>query len=164
MKSRGFTLIELVMVIVILGALAAVALPKFVDLKSDAERAVVESSVGAIATARILFVTKAAACGSSYASAPVGVFTFLHFDNNNSRAPTCDDFNSGFGSVTPGPVGTMDLKGMKSGIQANPDDSLTITNTAGADTMSFTSKSGRTVSITVNQTTGAVSWSATPAY
>ena len=80
MKSRGFTLIELVMVIVILGALAAVALPKFVDLKSDAERAVVESSVGAIATARILFVTKAAACGSSYASAPVGVFTFLHFD------------------------------------------------------------------------------------
>ena len=164
MKSRGFTLIELVMVIVILGALAAVALPKFVDLKSDAEKAVVESSVGAIATARVLFVAKAAACGSSYASVPLSVFTFLHFDNNNSRAPTCDDFTSGFGSVTAGPVGTMDLKGMKSGIQANPDDSLTITNAAGADTMSFTSKSGRTVDITVNQTTGAVSWSATPAY
>ncbi|MBK6386420.1 MAG: prepilin-type N-terminal cleavage/methylation domain-containing protein [Rhodoferax sp.] len=34
--QRGFTLIELVMVIVILGVLAAVAIPKFVDLKSDA--------------------------------------------------------------------------------------------------------------------------------
>ncbi|MBK7546835.1 MAG: prepilin-type N-terminal cleavage/methylation domain-containing protein [Rhodoferax sp.] len=37
--QRGFTLIELVMVIVILGVLAAVAIPKFVDLKSDARTA-----------------------------------------------------------------------------------------------------------------------------
>jgi len=38
-KSRGFTLIELVIVIVILAILAAVSVPKFLDLRDDAERA-----------------------------------------------------------------------------------------------------------------------------
>ena len=35
-KQRGFTLIELVFVIVILGILAAFAVPRFVDLTSEA--------------------------------------------------------------------------------------------------------------------------------
>jgi MSHA pilin protein MshB len=39
-KQKGFTLIELVVVIVILGVLAATAAPKFIDLTDDAEEAV----------------------------------------------------------------------------------------------------------------------------
>ena len=49
--QRGFTLIELVMVIVILGVLAAVAIPKFVDLKSDAQVAALQGVVGGINSA-----------------------------------------------------------------------------------------------------------------
>ena len=50
-QQSGFTLIELVMVIVILGVLAAVALPKFVDLRGDAVTASTQGVAGALSSA-----------------------------------------------------------------------------------------------------------------
>ena len=49
-NQDGFKLIELVIVIVLLGILAAVALPKFVDLKDDARQAATKGVAGAIAS------------------------------------------------------------------------------------------------------------------
>jgi prepilin-type N-terminal cleavage/methylation domain-containing protein len=58
MNRKGFTLIELVIVIVIIGILAAVAIPKFISLKNEANRAVCQSNVGAIRTALSNFYAK----------------------------------------------------------------------------------------------------------
>lgn len=52
--SKGFTLIELVVVIVILGILAAVALPRFMDATEDAHQAAVKGVAGSLASAVVL--------------------------------------------------------------------------------------------------------------
>jgi MSHA pilin protein MshA len=58
-KQAGFTLIELVVVIVILGILAATAAPKFVDLTNDAKISVMEGVQGALNSATDMAHAKA---------------------------------------------------------------------------------------------------------
>ncbi|GHE99150.1 type II secretion system protein [Thalassotalea profundi] len=50
-KQSGFTLIELVIVVVILGFLAVTAIPKFIDLTDQAKQANIEGMAGGFATA-----------------------------------------------------------------------------------------------------------------
>ena len=57
--SSGFTLIELIVVIVILGILAVSAAPKFMDLQGDARAATLKGMMGAVKSANSLILGKA---------------------------------------------------------------------------------------------------------
>ncbi|MBO2642961.1 prepilin-type N-terminal cleavage/methylation domain-containing protein [Shewanella algae] len=62
-KQQGFTLIELVVVIIILGILAVTAAPKFINLQSDARASALQGMKGAIQGANSLVYSKAALAG-----------------------------------------------------------------------------------------------------
>lgn len=83
MNRKGFTLIELVMVIVILGILSAIAIPKFVDLTGEAKVNATKSGLGAMRSVIAIEYAKNATSGT--ASFPSAITTALFADG---RIPT----------------------------------------------------------------------------
>jgi MSHA pilin protein MshA len=68
-NQKGFTLIELVVVIVILGILAVTAAPRFLNLQSDARASALQGLKGAMAGAGSIVYGKAAIKGVERSSA-----------------------------------------------------------------------------------------------
>jgi len=62
-RNAGFTLIELVIVIIVLGILAATAVPKFINLQDDAKVAAMKGVEAAVHSAANLVYSKAAIDG-----------------------------------------------------------------------------------------------------
>ncbi|MDP3704850.1 MAG: type II secretion system protein [Legionellaceae bacterium] len=63
-NQKGFTMIELVIVIVILGILAAVAIPRFIDLQSNAQQAAIDGVAGSLGTASSINYAGCSAVGN----------------------------------------------------------------------------------------------------
>jgi len=58
MKAKGFTLIELAIVIVIIGILVAIAVPRFTDLSTQATQAAKEASYGSVRSAYAIAIAE----------------------------------------------------------------------------------------------------------
>ncbi|HET8848625.1 MAG TPA: prepilin-type N-terminal cleavage/methylation domain-containing protein [Marinobacter sp.] len=87
-RHRGFTLIELVVVIAILAILAAVALPRFAQLSAEAHRANIRATAGALSAGVALTKTQWVTNGFTTAQTNVVGFGNDNVDVNDEGWPT----------------------------------------------------------------------------
>jgi len=106
MRQSGFTLIELVIVMVLIGILAVIALPKFTDVRQDAKIAAAKSSLAEVRAAISLKYLKNKAGGTT----PYWPSTMVASDFHSGVVPTNKLNNqSGIGAVSTVPAGTAPI-------------------------------------------------------
>ena len=94
-NKGGFTLIELVMIIIILGILAAVALPKYQDMAREARQAVVDGTAGALKSAAVISFAKNRGVKVSFATSILPQLTYenvsITYSHPNATVTHSDD-------------------------------------------------------------------------